>query len=319
MPTAADFCPACDGRAVRVLAEGSDRLYETTEDLFQLVECPNCGLIRLYPWPAPDELARYYPPTYWFAPGNSAAERLEQIYRRCVLRDHVRFASDALRHAGGSGSLLDVGCGGGLFLRIMQERGARVAGLDLSPGAARVAWSANRVPVAAGVLPNAPFAPQTWSVITMFHVIEHLYDPMTYLEAAHRLLEPGGRLVVQVPNAASWQFLLFGEHWSGIDIPRHLIDYRSKDLDILLDNAGFEVLRHSYFNLRDNPAAMATSLAPGLDPMARRIRRVPETPGLKLLKDLLYMSLTMISLPFAAIEAICGAGATVMVEARKKQ
>ncbi len=302
-----------------MLLEGTDRLYATTTEIFQVVECARCRLIRLFPWPPPDELGRYYPAEYWFHPGRSLSERLEERYRRFVLRDHVRFVSDALRHSKASGRLLDVGCGGGLFLRMMKERGAPVTGLDFSPDAASVAWKANGVPVAAGSLPRAPFAPGTYSVITMFHVIEHLYDPMTYLESAHRLLEPDGRLVVQVPNAASWQFLLLGENWSGVDVPRHLINFRDSDLDTLLENAGFEVLRHKYFNLRDNPAAMATSLAPGLDPMARRVRRIRESTGIKVLKDALYMGLVAISLPFAVIEAICRAGATVMVEARKKQ
>ena len=88
----------------------------------------------------------------------------------------------------------------------------------------------------------------------MFHVLEHLYDPASYLDAAHQLLRPDGRLIIQVPNAACWQFLLLGERWNGIDVPRHLIDFRLSDVDSLLDSCGFEVLRHKHFSLRDNPA-----------------------------------------------------------------
>ena len=92
----------------------------------------------------------------------------------------------------------------------------------------------------------------------MFHVLEHLYDPASYLDAAHQLLRPDGRLIIQVPNAACWQFLLLGERWNGIDVPRHLIDFRLRDVDTLLDSCGFEVLRHKHFSLRDNPAGLAT-------------------------------------------------------------
>ena len=152
----------------------------------------------------------------------------------------------------------------------------------------------------------------------MFHVLEHLHDPASYLRSAHKLLRPDGRLIVQVPNAACWQFLLMGEHWSGIDVARHLTDFRSKDLEALLDRCGFEVLRFKHFSLRDNPAGMATSLAPKLDPMARQMRQVRETPLRKLTKDLLYFALTLISVPFTLLEAACRAGSTVMVEARKK-
>ena len=63
---------------------------------------------------------------------------------------------------------------------------------------------------------------------------------------------------------------------------------------------------------------MATSLAPSLDPMARRIRQVKETPRRHLFKDLLYLALVGVSLPFTLLEATCRAGSTVMVEARKK-
>ncbi len=63
---------------------------------------------------------------------------------------------------------------------------------------------------------------------------------------------------------------------------------------------------------------MATSIAPDLDPMARRLRRIPETPRHRLFKDLAYLALSALSLPFALLEAACRAGSTIMVEARKK-
>jgi hypothetical protein len=135
---------------------------------------------------------------------------------------------------------------------------------------------------------------------------------------AHRLIKPGGRLIVQVPNASCWQFLLLGENWNGVDIPRHLINYRANDLEILLDRCGFEVTRTKFFSLRDNPAGLASSLAPGLDPMARRIRGVEESPRKRVAKDLVYLALVMLSVPFTLLEAACHAGSTVMVEARKK-
>jgi len=152
----------------------------------------------------------------------------------------------------------------------------------------------------------------------MFHVLEHLYDPRTYLQASHELLRPGGRLIIQVPNAACWQFRLLGASWNGVDVPRHLYDFRPQDLDRMLESCGFEVLRRKYFSLRDNPAGLATSLAPRLDPMARRIRKSKEGPTERLVKDLLYGALALAALPFTALEAACGAGSTIMIEARKK-
>lgn len=302
----------------------TDWLYGTTTDPFRIVECSACRLMRLDPWPAPEEIPRYYPERYWYASDDvDATSRLEQAYRRFVLRDHLRFVERALRDSGEQGVVLDVGCGSGLFLQMLEERKATgsfhvIAGLDFSLDAARLAWRRAAVPAVCASLAEAPFPPECCAAVTMFHVLEHLSDPAAYLESAHRLLRPRGRLIVQVPNAASWQFLLLGARWSGIDIPRHLIDFRASDLEALLDACGFEVLRRKYFSLRDNPAGLATSLAHSLDPMARRIRRVAEAPGQRWAKNLAYAALIMACLPFTLLEAACRAGSTIMVEARKK-
>ena len=311
-------CPACDGAEFQLLFTASDRLYGSTTERFQVVECKHCRLIQLAPRPTPADLERYYPKNYWFTPESSAAGRLEEIYRRFVLLDHVRFVERALRESRETGPLLDVGCGGGLFLRMLRDRGYPGIGLDFSLDAARAAWIANHAPAAIGMLPAAPLRAGSCSAITMFHVLEHLHSPRSYLLAARDLLRPDGRLILQVPNAGCWQFLLLGAAWNGVDVPRHLYDFRPADLDLLLDSCGFEVLRRKYFSLRDNPAGLATSLAPSLDPMARRIRPGAESPRQRLARDLLYGALVLAALPFTVVEAACRAGSTIMIEARKK-
>jgi SAM-dependent methyltransferase len=314
-----EACPACGNTEVRTLFSATDRLYHTTDKTFLIVECRNCRLIRLYPQPSPRELGDYYPPDYWFVPQTSAADRLEQWYRRFVMRDHLHFVERALKESDEQGIVLDVGCGGGLFLQMLAERReVKVAGLDFSLDAANAAWRRAGVPAICATLSRAPIAPESCAAVTMFHVLEHLYDPASYLDSARQLLRPDGRLIIQVPNAACWQFLLLGERWNGIDVPRHLINFRLSDIDNLLSHCGFEVLRYKHFSLRDNPAGMATSLAPMLDPMARRLRHVEETHRQRLVKDLLYVALVGASLPFTIFEAACRAGSTIMVEARKK-
>ena len=309
-------CLVCGSAESATLFHGSDRLYHTTTRQFDVVRCGKCGLMRLDPQPSPDDLRRYYPDNYWFAPDRSAAGRMEEAWRRLVLRDHVRFVSRALRASGARGPLLDVGCGGGLFMGLMRERGFRVVGLDFSREAAAVAWRQQQTPAIVAEFAAAPLRPASFAAITMFHVVEHLYDPRPYLAAAGDLLAPGGRLIVQVPNAASWQCRLLGRAWNGMDVPRHLFDFRDSDLERLLAGSGFQVVRRKYFSLRDNPAGLASSLAPSLDPMARRVRRVPEGTGARLAKDLTYLAMVLAALPFAALEAACGAGSTVMLEAK---
>lgn len=303
---------------MRTLFRGTDRLYRTTQKSFLVVECQNCRLIRLDPRPEVEELKTYYPENYWFSPGTGAASRLEETYRRLVLRDHVNFVTRALVDSGEQGPVVDIGCGGGLFLRILREAGYAGVGLDNSTGAARVAWRQNGVPVICGDLTESPLDRGGFALVSMFHVLEHVYDPVAYLRTARDLLSSNGRLVVQVPNASSWQFLLFGERWNGVDVPRHLVNFRQSDLENLLDYCGFEVVRRKHFSLRDNPAGFATSVAPWLDPMARRVRGLKEAAATRLVKDFLYLSLGIVSLPFTVFEAACGAGSSVMIEARKK-
>lgn len=310
-------CLVCGSDRFERLFAASDRLYGTTAREFAVVRCGECGLLRLDPQPSPEELRTYYPENYWFAPDRSAASLLEEAYRRVVLRDHVRFAMQAMAGAP-EGPLLDIGCGGGLFLGMMRERGFRVMGLDFSREAAAIAWKRQQAPAVCADMERSPLRPESFAAVTMFHVVEHLYDPRPYFRAAHEALRAGGRLIVQVPNAACWQFRVLGRAWNGVDVPRHLFDYRDRDLERLVESCGFAVTRRKYFSLRDNPAGLASSVAPRLDPMARRVRRMVESPAGRLVKDLAYFALVVAALPAAIVEAAFRAGSTVMIEARKR-
>lgn len=314
-------CLLCGSDKTVPLFSASDRLYRTTDRQFTVVRCAACGLMRLDPQPTPEELRAYYPPAYWFAPGDATAGWMEEAYRRLVLRDHVRFVEGALRHVISpqcAVPLLDVGCGGGLFLRMLRERGFRGIGLDFSQDAARTAWQQQGAPALCGSLDRVPLRIHSFACITMFHVLEHLPDPRVFLNAAHGLLIPEGRLVVQVPNAASWQCRLLGPAWNGMDVPRHLFDFRTRDMEKLLVSCGFEVVRRKHFSLRDNPAGLASSVAPALDPMARRVRAHKESSKARLALDLAYFALVVASVPFTIAEAACRAGSTIMIEARKQ-
>jgi SAM-dependent methyltransferase len=311
-------CLLCGSEGRVLLFKTSDRLYGTTAREFAVVRCAQCGFARLDPQPGPAELRGYYPENYWFAPDESAAGRFEELYRRLAIAGHVRFVEQALRHSKARGPVLDVGAGGGLLLGRMREHGFRVVALDISREAAAIAWSRQRVPSVCGMLERAPLDPGRFAGVTMFHVLEHVPDPRAYLIAARNLLAPDGRLVVQVPNAACWQFRLLGPRWNGVDVPRHLFDFRERDLEALVESCGFEVVRRRHFSLRDNPAGLATSLAPGLEPVARRARHVPE-PGVgRLAKDFVYLALVLAALPFTLAEAACHAGSTIMIEARRR-
>ena len=140
-----------------------------------MVECRECRLIRLYPRPSPREIKDYYPDNYWFDPPPATADQLAEVWRRFVLRDHVRFVRRALDDSRLDGPVLDVGCGGGLFLRELDLPQNRVVGLDFSVDAARspgpptaCRWPAALCPARpSAALPSPPSRCSTcWSIST---------------------------------------------------------------------------------------------------------------------------------------------------------
>jgi SAM-dependent methyltransferase len=83
----------------------------------------------------------------------------------------------------------------------------------------------------------------TFDVITAWHVLEHVPHPRELLEQLRQRLNPGGVLIVSVPNLASWQGHLFGPSWFHLDPPRHLLHFEPKTLDTYLDRAGYTPVR----------------------------------------------------------------------------
>lgn len=311
-----NVCPGCQSAQVKTLCRGEDFMRRATERLFLIVECKECRMVRLYPRPDPEELRRFYPPP---APASAPAGISgfwEHLLRRFLYGDHARFVRRALDAVPGDGPVLDVNCGTGLFLRELNLPQHRLVGIDFSSDAAATAWTRNAVPAVCGALPSAPFRSGAFSMITMFQVLEHLYDPSLYIQVAAQLLRPGGCLIVQVPNASSWQFMVLGEHWSGLDIPRHLLLFKQEDLENLLEFYGFKIVRMKRFSLRDDPLMLATSLAPGLNPEVRRARGSDENELAAIVKNVLFGVLWLVALPIAFLESVCRGGATLTIEAR---
>lgn len=193
-----------------------------------------------------------------FAP-RPTADALAQLYRSGRYRDEARSAGEtdvalsahrrvmferALRRHGKpperGGRLLDVGCGRGDFLASLRAAGGwDIAGTELTASAAQQVATRVGCPVHAGDLVALGLPIGHFSVITMFHVAEHLLAPVTQFAEARRLLAPGGCLYLETPNLAGLGARLRGRRWSMIIPPEHLNYFTPHSLEAALRQAGF--------------------------------------------------------------------------------
>jgi len=194
-----------------------------------------------------------------------------------------------------------------------------VHGMDMSAKAAGIAREQYGIEVRHAEIGSDVWGDSRFDFITMFHVLEHLPEPGKGLEYAGHLLAPEGRLIIQVPNVDSWQAQLFGRRWYGLDVPRHLINFSGEALRRLLVDTGYEALIRTTFSLRDNPASWASSFAPALDPIGRRVRRRGSSALASLSLESVYLGLFLICTPMAWAECAFGNGGTLWAEAVRRR
>lgn len=141
----------------------------------------------------------------------------------------------------GRGRYLDVGCGSGGALGVAAALGWQVAGIEVDEAAAAKARRFTGELHVGDVL-TAPFAPGRFDVVTAFHVLEHVPDPVAVLRRAIAWLAPDGLLIVEVPNAGGLGAAIFGRAWSGLELPRHLSHFSPETLDRTVREAGGRVV-----------------------------------------------------------------------------
>ena len=136
------------------------------------------------------------------------------------------------------GRLLEIGCGSGHYLALMRMLGWRICGIEPDPVAAELAAKIAGCVVHVGTVEDAPFEPGSFDAVVSNHVIEHVYDPRSFVSSAARLLAKDGLLAVQTPNFQSLGHRLFGADWFSLDPPRHHCLFTSNSLRGLFENTG---------------------------------------------------------------------------------
>ncbi|MGZ8450386.1 MAG: class I SAM-dependent methyltransferase [Candidatus Deferrimicrobiaceae bacterium] len=207
---------------------------------YPIVRCGGCGLVYVHPKPSEEDLPGLYGEYHARDGGNEAGwnRLMEKVFREAA--DHL----DRFRNGDGPPRLLDVGCGYGGFVSLMRDRGWDAEGVDPSPRTVSAA-SVKGIPVRLGTLDAFSRSGAAYRAITMFYVMEHLFDPMSSLKKVFSLLEPGGVLLVRVPDTTPIVRLLspFGLGDGLYDPPFHLFDFPPRVLARMLTEAGFGQIR----------------------------------------------------------------------------
>lgn len=145
-----------------------------------------------------------------------------------------------------TGKLLDVGCATGIFLSHAKRHGFNSYGFDVSQYATNIARSRHPRRIKLGAIDQVSYPKNSFDIITMFDVIEHLKNPRQDLKKLKSFLKPDGILVLNTGDAGSWLAKLQGKDWHFFVPPQHLFFFSRQTLTKLLNQAGFEVLQIDY-------------------------------------------------------------------------
>jgi SAM-dependent methyltransferase len=204
-------CPLCGGSS-SIAFEASDENLAITDESFTYHRCARCR--SLFLGPVPDDLARYYPPSYYGLP---QADELDQL-----ARSEQHKVALLLRHTP-PGPLIEIGAGFGVFSRAASNAGFDVTAIEMDRRSVEYLETVVGVRAVESDRPEQALSGLPPSrAIVMWHSIEHLPRPWEVIERAAENLLPRGVLVLATPNPQALQFRLLGRRWAHVDAPRHL-------------------------------------------------------------------------------------------------
>ena len=232
-------CPVCHYDQFSPFLLISD-FFLTKED-FAVVQCDNCGLKITNPRPGAGEIGRYYQSLDYFSHDTSKKNLtayLYQLARFFNLRSKYQVVSgvNLLKEK----TILDIGCGTGEFLKYCSGKGYLVCGMEPGEKSRETAQKRNGLRVEANLDPYLGEQTQ-FSVITLWHVLEHIHDLEPELERIKKLIRPGGKLILAIPNCESWDAGHYGKFWGGWDVPRHLYHFSRTTIEQLGKRSGFSL------------------------------------------------------------------------------
>lgn len=239
-----DFCSICNSELKKVSIKNIVKNGTT----YNIYECENCLTSSTHPAPTKEDLSKFY------SSGNYRTEkgkRFNPVIELCINFSRLLKKRRIKRYVK-KGRILDVGCGRGLFLNVMKKDGWSVIGNEFNDETASSAVNVYGIEVISGNLEKSDLPSESFDVININHVLEHLHNPPEILAECKRLLKKGGLLIVTVPDISSLQATLGKSAWIHLDVPCHLFHFSEKSLSRLLQSYSLKIMRIRRFDLEYN-------------------------------------------------------------------
>lgn len=216
----------------------------------RFLKCEKCGSVVIDPIPTVAEVSKLYPSEYRAHVKSGFVSQLKSLQARMLFSSFSKILSDKnLR-------ILELGCGGGHFLKELHRRGFKnLVGVDSAEEAAG-AIKDNGIRFIQGNIETEKIE-GLFDVILLNNVLEHLLDPIAFMERVQKNLAPGGRILLRTPNVESLSHSFFGRYWAGLHSPRHIYLFSNDGLKTLATKTGFGV---SELKSLSDPSAWALSV-----------------------------------------------------------
>lgn len=207
---------------------------------FKIVRCAGCGLVFVNPRLNREGLRQVYGQNYFLMHTEEGAFEMRMKMYEIERKEMESF--------GKSGRVLDIGCSGGFFLSILNERWQKF-GTEINPVAAEEARKKFGLDVRVGMLDEIAYPDSYFDVVSLRGVIEHFADPFAHLVEIRRILKEGGVLAINTPNIGSLCARIYGDRFRLVAPPYHIYYFSTRTMIEMLKKAGFKILRTRYFYL----------------------------------------------------------------------
>jgi 2-polyprenyl-3-methyl-5-hydroxy-6-metoxy-1,4-benzoquinol methylase len=234
------LCPVCGSAGISKVFKVKDNT--ASQEFFDIYHCSNCQVRFTQNPPSEASIGEYYKSENYISHTDTSKGLVNRLYQ-AVRNFSINQKKKLIEKTTGltKGNLLDVGSGTGYFAAAMQKAGWQTTGLEPDEGARNVAMqqhSLNLLP--ANELFNLPG--KKFDAITLWHVLEHVYDLKKYITTFKNLLADNGKLFIAVPNYTSYDAMSYGTDWAGYDVPRHLYHFTPQTMQWLMRESGFRII-----------------------------------------------------------------------------